>query len=128
MEDLLLDLDFVIAEVEGSIDLVLDSNAEKSLLKRVLQTPLSSLGRYVIDSQGVKEIDREFGNGVYKELSEGLTINLIARIKRHIVEAVSYVKKDIQIRDIDVYQIDINTVQIDITLEAYSKVSIIIPI
>lgn len=127
MEDIKLsNEDFLLGEVEkGVFDLVLESEDYlTSLIKKALITPLNYIGRYVIDKGDLDIIDYNFGNAIYQELSEGLTINFISRIKQHVTKAIEELNSTnnknfftVNIAGITVDLVDFESVDIKVFLE-----------
>lgn len=100
---------------------VLDREDTYSLILRAVETPFEYIGRYILDADGVNPLDYSFGNAVYDELAEGLTVTLLARIKSHIHRAISQVTTDISIQEVKVALVDINTVDIQIQIDGLEQ-------
>jgi phage baseplate assembly protein W len=96
--------------------LVIDKETTlKRLLKRALITPITYIGREVINyDEGSDRLDLYYGNGLYLELSEPLTPEWLERANSHIRKALAFLPPDIQV----------NNTKVDIVSE--SSVSIVI--
>ena len=85
-------------------DLALKGREEvlMSLLRRSIETPITHIGRYVIDNQGVRRLDINYGNGIYLELSEPVTLDWVKRAEDHIKQATSFLPSDIDITSLNI--------------------------
>lgn len=113
---------------EGGYEFEIDRNPALNLLKRVVQTPKGYISRCVLDKEGLRLIDKELGSELYKELSEGLTINFISRIRNHILKSIKEIDMKVNIVDIRVSVTGLQTVGIDIHFEDDIKVNLDIPL
>lgn len=87
----------------------------KRLLKRALVTPITYIGREVIDyNSGSDRVDLYFGNGLYLELSEPLTPDWLERANSHIRKALAFLPSEV----------DISSTRVDIVSESSVAVSI----
>lgn len=98
--------DFALTSFNDNYELVEEKDELYVLLRRAVQTPLSFLGRTIIDDKGINIVDDNFGNSIYGELSEGITINFITRVKQHIVNAIDSLKLDVGVTDVHISLID----------------------
>lgn len=124
MTDIILDKeDFKVVNPNANeYDLYVSNDQEMyNLILRAVETPFEYIGRYVLDKEGLKGIDYTFGNAVYEDLSEGLTIGLISSIKTHIREAIAKVTLDIDIDEIIVSIPNFDTVEIQIYIDGLEK-------
>jgi hypothetical protein len=101
-------------------DLSLTRDNRDIRLKRALKTPLGYIGIYVLGLEGVEIVDELYGNDIYSELSEGLTLNLISRIRSKIIDAISRAKLDVNVREISVGVLDPHTVSVNIVYNGSS--------
>lgn len=98
-----------------------DEQEMYKLIRRAVETPLEYLGRYILDKRGLRGIDYDFGNAVYDDLSEGLTLGLISSIKTHIHDALTKVTPDISIQEIVVCVPTFETVEIKIQIDGLER-------
>lgn len=84
-------------------------------LKRALKTPVGYLSMYYLTDSDVEVYDSLYGNAVYQELSEGLTLNFLARVRTHVGDAIRRAGLTAKIKEIDVGILDSHTVQIYIS-------------
>lgn len=89
--------------VEGtSLDLVIEDSTI-NMLRRSVITPPEWLGRWLIDSNGLFKKDSEFGNGIYRQLSDPLTRDWISKAYTNTQYAVALVPDpDLIINDINI--------------------------
>jgi hypothetical protein len=73
-----------------------------NLLRRAVETPITHIGRYVVDNKGVRKLDLSYGNGIYLELSEPVTLDWVKRAEDHIRSAVSFLPTDIKITSLNI--------------------------
>ena len=108
-------------------DLVLDRDTVTERLVRALQTPFGYISIYVLSQGGVDIVDDLYGNNIYKELSEGLTLNFISRVRNHTVNAIERAGLAQNVDSVQVNVLDSHTVQIHVTY-TNSNAPTIIPI
>ena len=83
------------------------------LIDRVVKTKLGELG-IITNRDGVELLDYEYGNALYFELAEPLTLSWLTRAKQHILNALSFLPKTLEIGSVEVLPQAIDTVTIDI--------------
>ena len=98
----------------NSTDFVLAEKGDElsALLKRALQTPLGYIGQFQIDLEAVRKYNFQYGNNIYKELSENLSGQLLTRVRSHIVNAVRVAELEAQIQDVRIQIQDMRTLNI----------------
>lgn len=106
-------------------DVVEDPDVLQLLLKRALTTPKGYLTITEINNNLLKFKDNSYGNDIYKELSEGLTLNFLSRVKIHIQNALSEANLDSNIDNIQLNVLEAHTIQILITYTNSSENNII---
>ena len=84
------------------------------LLRRAIETPITYIGRHVIDSEGIRKLDLSYGNGVYLELSEPFNISWIQRAETHIKKALSFLPSSITILSLNISPTGLFSARIDI--------------
>jgi hypothetical protein len=100
---------------EAYYDLVTERNTLTTRLRRALQTPLGNISIYALAEGGVDIVDDLYGNNIYKELSEGLTLNFISRVRNHTINAITRAGLRQNIDSVQVNVLDSHTVQIHVT-------------
>ena len=90
------------------------SDNTTTLLKRALQTPIGHLTMFSLQDETINLVDNLYGNDVYKELSEGLTLNFIARVRNHIINAINRANLQNKVSDVQVSVSDNHTIQIHV--------------
>ena len=108
-------------------ELVLDRNTLTQRLRRALETPFGYISMYVLTEGGVSMVDDLYGNNIYKELSEGLTLNFISRVRNHTISAIERAGLAQNVDSVQVNVLDSHTVQIHVTY-TNSNAPTIIPI
>ena len=124
MTDIIIDnLDFkIINPNTDEYDLYVSDDQELyKLILRAVETPFEYIGRYVMHKEGLVGIDYEFGDAVYEELSEGLTVTLVSRIKNHIRDAINKVTSDIDIDEIILSIPNFDTVEVSIYINGLER-------
>jgi hypothetical protein len=83
------------------------------LIDRAVKTKLGELG-IITNRDGVELLDYGYGNAVYFELAEPLTLSWLTRAKQHILNALSFLPKTVDITSVEVLPQAIDTVIIEI--------------
>lgn len=75
------------------------------ILRRAVETPLGYIEEVIIEDGSIKYIDSNFGNEIYKDLSEGITPTLIRKLNIHINNALDIVRpiSNLLIEEVSVY-------------------------
>lgn len=96
---------------------ILPSTFEEELhtiLKRTFVTPLGYIRLRVIDSLGSRNIDYEYGDGIYMTLSQPMKSTLIQQIERYIIDCIEQLPLPIRINKYQIEVINIDAVQVRI--------------
>lgn len=98
----------------NSTDFVMLENGEEilPLLKRALQTPKGYITQYHIELEAVRKYNFEYGNNIYRELSENISAQLLTRVRNHIIDAVRVARLDAQVRDIKIQIFNLRTLNV----------------
>ena len=96
-------------------DVVEERNLVNVLLKRALTTPKGYITIPEIVEGELSFKDGSYGNNIYKELSEGLTLNFISRVKQHVIEALNEANLNRNIKSVQLNVTDTQTIQILVT-------------
>lgn len=91
------------------------------VFKRLIITPLGHITLRVLHNIGTSNIDFNIGNGIYKELSQPLNINLINRAYKHISHAIKFKPRGVKVLSIDVLVPSFDTVHIYIHYSINNK-------
>jgi hypothetical protein len=118
----LVNQDFSIREFDGADDSITyydievedEVTAIRHLVRRAVETPLGYIGRYVIDTNGISNLDGGFGDAIYSRLSEGLTVNLVSQIKQDIESAISFVSSEINLESVRVNVVSFDTIDVKV--------------
>jgi len=98
------------------IDLPLRGREEvlSSLLRRAIETPITHIGRYIIDRGGVRRLDLNYGNGLYLELSEPVGLDWVKRAEDHMKRAISFLPSEIKILSLNILPDGYYSVRVDL--------------
>lgn len=107
---------------EYDLGLITKAESNELLLRRAIKSPYGYIARYVIDGAGLNNLDTNHGNKIYEDLSEGMTINTIAKIKSHINQAAQ-VASEVQVSNVEISLPNLDTLEIAInyTIDNNSK-------
>lgn len=72
------------------------------LVYRALRTPVTYIGRYIVDSKGSRIIDQDYGDPIYLDLGEPATYGFMTKARHHIEYALSFIPEEVTIVDLDV--------------------------
>lgn len=102
-------------QLEREYDLGLTTKVETSelLLRRAIKSPHGYISRYVLDGTGLNKTDVNHGNRIYEDLSEGMTISTIAKIKSHVNQAAQYAP-EVQVSNIEISVPNLDSLEIAI--------------
>lgn len=106
--------DLVKGTEESEADVLVSINDIDLLVRRALMTPYERIGILHIENNSIKIHDKEYGNKVYRELSENMTISLIGRLRTYTIEALEKAGLYYLIGNIDVSFVDFYTVNITV--------------
>ena len=93
-------------------DVPLETNIVNLLLKRALLSPFGHLTITELIEGTLLLKDNEYGNRIYEELSEGLTINFLSRVRSHTIQAIQNANLSTSVDTVDVTIIGAHTIQI----------------
>jgi len=101
--------------VPAAFDLEITNNTLEAAIKRAIQTPLGHLEQASLIEGNINFIDSNYGSLIYNELSEGITLNLLSRIKGHITNSLRVAGYLVNIADLRLSAVDTYTIQLYIT-------------
>ena len=104
------------------LSLLDEEDSISRLVRRALETPFAYIGQYIIDARGISNLDGDFGNAIYRELSENININFISRARNHVSSALSFISSEIELLDLRIEIPDMYTVQITATYSIRGQV------
>lgn len=87
----------------------------KDLILKAVKTPKGNITLGIAQPEDIIFFDINYGSEIYKELSEGLTLNFLSRIKNHIINALNIAGLSLNINQIDVGALNTNTIQLNIS-------------
>lgn len=96
-------------------DLASTEKTLATLIRRAIETPRGYIGQPVISTLSIEYIDNTFGSDIYRELSEGITLNFLARVKTHIINSLNTANLGTYIDNVMVNMTDAYTVSLDIS-------------
>lgn len=104
-------------------DIMIEEGKEvkNKVFVRLLITPLGHIRLRVIENKGSNYIDYDIGNGVYRELSQPLNINLINKANAHIHHAIKHRPKGVKVHSIKTLVSSFDTVKIFISYSVDKK-------
>lgn len=85
-----------------------------TILKRTFITPLGYIRLRIIDGLGSRNIDYEYGDGVYMTLSQPMKTTLLQQIERYMVDCIAQLPLPIRINKYQVQVINVDAVQVRI--------------
>lgn len=102
-------------KVRAGFDLESTNNTLPISIRRAIQTPLGYIQQPSLTEGNITFIDSNYGSLIYNELSEGITLNLLSRIRSHITNSLRVAGYLINIADIKLSAVDTYTIQLYIT-------------
>lgn len=89
-------------ELTTTKDLLIEDSTI-NMLRRSVITPPEWLGRWMIDADGPAKQDKEFGDGIYRQLSDPLNSDWVSRAYNNIKYAIELIEDpDLVVGDINV--------------------------
>lgn len=106
--------------ISETFDLATTNNYQKDLILKAIKTPKSYITLFVLDQQDILIKDKEYGSEIYKELSEGITLNFLSRVKSHITNSLITANLNNNIKDIQIGLTSSNSIQLTINYTDYN--------
>ena len=100
--------------VKALYDLNITDDYITDLIKKAVKTPRGNITVVVSEMDGVTLVDNTFGSNIYRELSEGITLNFLSRVKSHIIDTLTTANLLVNIVDITLGMLDPYTIQLNI--------------
>lgn len=100
---------------EGIFDLEKTNSYTKDLVMKAIKTPKGTISLFVLQELNILIKDANYGSEVYKELSEGITLNFLSRVKAHITQSLINANLNNNVADILVGVQNYNTIQLIIS-------------
>ena len=72
----------------------------RHLVRRAILTPKAYLSRPVLEGGECRYLDADYGDGIYRELGEPFTHDFLARLRKHIENALYYAPPGVTVEDI----------------------------
>jgi len=101
--------------IRAAFDLQVTNDTLSTAIRRAIQTPLGHLRQAALTEGNIDFIDGNYGSLIYNELSEGITLNLLSRIKGHVTNSLRVAGYLINIADLQLSVVDTYTIQLYIT-------------
>jgi len=100
--------------VKALYDLNTTENYLTDLIIKAVKTPRGNITVSVVQPDGITIVDSNFGSNIYRELSEGITLNFLSKVKSHIIDTLRTANLLVNIVDITVGMVDAYTIQLNI--------------
>jgi hypothetical protein len=100
---------------EGIFDLEKTQYYTKDLVLKAIKTPRGAITLFTLQEFDILIKDSLYGSDIYKELSEGITLNFLSRVKAHITQSLINANLNNNIANITVGVQNSNTIQLRIT-------------
>jgi hypothetical protein len=101
--------------IEGIFDLEKTNSYTKDLVMKAIKTPKGTISLFVLQELNILIKDANYGSEVYRELSEGITLNFLSRVKAHITQSLINANLNNNVADILVGVQNYNTIQLIIS-------------
>lgn len=101
--------------VKALYDLNTTDNYISDLIIKAVQTPRGNITIVVPNLDTADIVDSSYGSSIYRELSEGITLNFLSRVKSHIIDTLQTANLLVRVLDIQVGMVDPYTIQLNIT-------------
>lgn len=101
--------------IESIYDLTSTENYITTLIRRAIETPKGHITAPTISLETIEFVDQDFGSDIYKELSEGITVNFLARVKKHILISLEKAKLSAYISSVTVNMTNAYTVELNVS-------------
>jgi phage baseplate assembly protein W len=105
----------VVEDKKYDVDIEEYKTTLKKLIDRAIKTKLGDLGIVTI-KDGVEIVDYGYGNAIFFELSEPLTISWLSRARQHITSALSFLPNTVEVLSVQVSPQSSNTVNINVII------------
>lgn len=86
--------------IPSLFDLETTNFFKKDLILKAIKTPKGKITMFILNEAGIFIKDNNYGTDIYKELSEGITLNFLSRVKAHITQSLINAKLRNNIADI----------------------------
>ena len=84
------------------------------LIIKAVKTPRGNITISVPEADSITLLDINFGSNIYRELSEGITLNFLSRVKSHIIDTLRAANLLVNVIDMTVGMVDSYTIQLNI--------------
>jgi hypothetical protein len=106
--------------IDGEFDIETTNNFIKDLVVKAIKTPKGKITLFVLDTEDILIKDSNYGSDIYRELSEGITLNFLSRVKSHITQSLINANLNNNIKDIQIGVVNSNTIQLIINYADYN--------
>lgn len=100
--------------VEALYDLNTTEDYISDLIIKAVKTPRGNITITVPNIDNINLVDETYGSSIYRELSEGITLNFLSRVKSHIINTLETANLLVRVVDITVGMVDSYTIQLNI--------------
>lgn len=101
-------------EVKALYDLNATDDFVGDLIIKAIKTPKGNITISLPNIDSVTLVDFNYGSNIYRELSEGITLNFLSRVKSHIINTLQAANLLVRVIDISVGMLDPYTIQLHI--------------
>jgi len=100
--------------INAVYDLNSTTNYTKDLIIKAIKTPKGRITLHLLKEDDIVLYDIEYGSDIYRELSEGLTLNFLSRVKSHVIQALTNAKLNNTVAQVKIGAINSNTIQLNV--------------
>lgn len=100
--------------VEALYDLNTTEDYISDLIIKAVKTPRGNITITVPNIDHINLVDETYGSSIYRELSEGITLNFLSRVKSHIINTLETANLLVRVVDITVGMVDSYTIRLNI--------------
>jgi hypothetical protein len=109
--------------VKEVYDLNITKDYTKDLILKAIKTPQGRITLPILGLEDITLFDKEYGSRIYKELSEGITLNFLSRVKSYVVQSLANANLISNVREVDVSVLNSNTIQLNISYTNSSNIN-----
>lgn len=102
-------------QINKLFDLNTTNNYKKDLIIKAIKTPKGNISLPITTIDSISFKDQSYGSELYKELSEGITLNFLSRVKSHVIASLTNAGIISNIKDVNLAVVNTNTIQLNIS-------------
>lgn len=108
--------------ISGIFDLEKTDNYTKDLIVKAIKTPKGKISLFILEEFNILIKDKEYGSEIYRELSEGITLNFLSRVKAHITQSLINANLNNNIGEVRVGVRNSSTIELNISYTDSSRI------